>query len=397
MEFENENPTSTCAKLHSDLSTIQTKLRNIYNLLKIESSQATIPVSGLRDLLKGQDVHQVCRDAIAEDKVDVLALAFAWHGLGTKIHPEYNFMKSEEKRMTALHFAAKRGSVKCTSFLLEQNLGSNLYDPDVRDYQNSTPLLTACTGKVNRIEIIKLLLEKGADPGAVDSSGNSCLHRLVCRDSQNPDIRTCCEILLEALKERYSHGSSLPQTVGVTVNTNNMYGDTPLHKACRYGCWRTVETFLLAGADINFKNETGDTPLHCLFDGYFRSNARYPYENKAIRKTVSLMLKFCPNLSIRNGEGFLVNELPWAKCFPVSLGKLNSFIKGSNNKKSKGSRGKFPFSLMSYCLRTVKVHESSCRTPHLNDKLPSELYLKVITPITKCSGKDNDCNPVALT
>jgi len=81
------------------------------------------------------------------------------------------------KQLTPLHWAAESGSVGVLKALLKH--GAN---PSARDSQGATPAIRATTssyyvygkhGVSRRQEVVKLLVEAGADVGAEDNIGNS--------------------------------------------------------------------------------------------------------------------------------------------------------------------------------------------------------------------------------
>lgn len=81
---------------------------------------------------------------------------------------------SDNKKRTALHFAASRGSDEIVHALLQYGA-----DPNLRDFNGNTPLhLAACT---HHIRVITLLLRFGADVKATDSFGKTPLHLSLSR------------------------------------------------------------------------------------------------------------------------------------------------------------------------------------------------------------------------
>jgi ankyrin repeat protein len=123
------------------------------------------------------------------------------------------------------------------------NIGSPIY---------STPLYKAALEE--KVDMVKLLLEAGADVNAVYEHGRTTsLHRgqrratpLHWAVSKGPIDMV--KLLLEA---------------GADVNVTNVYGDTPLHMAASESGLEAVEiTKLLIqkGADVNAKNNHSKTP-----------------------------------------------------------------------------------------------------------------------------------------
>ncbi|XP_066911253.1 ankyrin repeat domain-containing protein 54-like [Clytia hemisphaerica] len=76
---------------------------------------------------------------------------------------------SDDKKRSALHFAASRGADELVHLLLQQGA-----DPNAQDCNGNTPLhLAACT---HHIRVITLLLRFGGDVKMTDLSGKTPLH-----------------------------------------------------------------------------------------------------------------------------------------------------------------------------------------------------------------------------
>jgi len=50
---------------------------------------------------------------------------------------------------------------------------------------------------------------------------------------------------------------------GININKQDNYGDTVLHKACRYGHKDCLELLIKAGAKLNIQSNFGYAALHC--------------------------------------------------------------------------------------------------------------------------------------
>ncbi|XP_070185256.1 ankyrin repeat and KH domain-containing protein 1-like isoform X2 [Littorina saxatilis] len=115
-------------------------------------------------------------------------------------------------------------------------------DLEARDRQKHTPLLRACRSNKERIDKVKLLLDRGANVNAENEQGVTPLHV------------SCLLGDMELLDVLVQHGGA--------VDTRDEKGDTPLHKACFEGHVLLVSRLLEEGADVNEVNRDGDTPLH---------------------------------------------------------------------------------------------------------------------------------------
>ena len=93
-------------------------------------------------------------------------------------------------------------------------------------------------------QVVKALIQLGADVNAESESGNTPLHESMIR-AGSPEIAAA---LIDS---------------GARVDARNVSGQTPLHKACAYS-WSSevVRTLIRAGADVNAQDVEGGTPLH---------------------------------------------------------------------------------------------------------------------------------------
>lgn len=109
---------------------------------------------------------------------------------------------------------------------------------DAKDSEGRTALLLACAR--GHVEVVKELLAKGAEVGALDRSKKSALRKAVdCR-------RLACVQLL----------------VGkVNVSTVDQTGDSMLHHAVRTGDLEVVRAIVKANARVDMKNREGFSPF----------------------------------------------------------------------------------------------------------------------------------------
>uniref|UniRef100_A0A8C4F0P8 Euchromatic histone-lysine N-methyltransferase 2 n=1 Tax=Dicentrarchus labrax TaxID=13489 RepID=A0A8C4F0P8_DICLA len=141
----------------------------------------------------------------------------------------------EEDGYTGLHHAAKLGNLETVNMLLE----TGQVDVNAQDSGGWTPIIWAAEHK--HVDVIKALLNRGADVTINDKELNVCLHWAAY--AGNVDI---AELVLNS---------------GCSLTSVNMHGDTPLHIAAREGYLECVTLFLSRGADIDIMNREGDTPL----------------------------------------------------------------------------------------------------------------------------------------
>ena len=135
---------------------------------------------------------------------------------------------------TALFFAVSSGNEEMVKILLEAGANVNAVDNT-----NETPLMNCyseCTA-----EIVKMLGAKGANVNATDKKGNTALIFVSVFDNTSA-IKTLIE-------------------TGADVNAKNIKGITPLMRAAKDWQLRNLKLLLSYGADIYAKDEDGWTAL----------------------------------------------------------------------------------------------------------------------------------------
>lgn len=96
------------------------------------------------------------------------------------------------------------------------------------------------------LDIVKLLLEKGADPNVLTSRSQ----------------RRTTPLNLCTIKDRIDVARALLDAKA-DPNIGNKYGWTPLHNVSDRGYLEFMKMLLDSGANIESRNERGCTPLHC--------------------------------------------------------------------------------------------------------------------------------------
>jgi ankyrin repeat protein len=137
--------------------------------------------------------------------------------------------------LTALSAAAAGGYRETAQALLAH--GANV---DFRNGWNmllSTPLVQAAGN--GHVDVVKLLLDKGADVNATDNSGRTPL----LAGASYPAI-------VEALLSK-----------GADLNGRDQNGATPLHRASWAGSLASVEALITKGSAVNARDKSGLTPL----------------------------------------------------------------------------------------------------------------------------------------
>lgn len=91
-------------------------------------------------------------------------------------------------------------------------------------------------------DIVRLLIDKGANINVVDENKNSILHKAIFQDKLN------IVKLLLSLSLKFA-------------DTKNNDGDTPLHKASMFSFVDIMKELIKSGADVDVQNNNGLTPL----------------------------------------------------------------------------------------------------------------------------------------
>jgi outer membrane protein TolC len=140
-----------------------------------------------------------------------------------------------KEEWTPLHYAAFRGSLPITRYLIEKGA-----DVNVKGVNSITPIYVATAR--GHIEVVRFLLEKKADPNIPGDSGR-----------RTPLIRACEKGRIEIAKLLIQNGAD--------VEAKSVNGWTPLHNAVEGGYVDLVKFLIEKGANVNAKTNIGMTPL----------------------------------------------------------------------------------------------------------------------------------------
>lgn len=154
-----------------------------------------------------------------------------------------------------LHEAVKHGHLEASRLLLEH--GAN---PNLKGIRGNTSLHMAC--KYKHLHIIDLLHEYGVDPNIHNKSGYACIHRLrdSCILSKLLDIGADPNVRElnggeTALGWVSSHNNIEMITMlldrGASVNYPSHNGASPIHQAAWRGSNDAIRLLVSRGADIN--------------------------------------------------------------------------------------------------------------------------------------------------
>ena len=169
------------------------------------------------------------------------------------------------KGMTPLHVAAKNGRIEAIHYLLD--LGHKI---DARDKLEVTPLILALL--MGQDKAAMLLIESGADPGAIDIGRRNALHAAIERcsvDTVSLLLKKGCDINL------VSDAGYTPLHCAVNSKRADMVKlllehradpkisrrETCLTDACRIDNADIARMLIGAGADVNRVDGRGEVPL----------------------------------------------------------------------------------------------------------------------------------------
>mgnify|MGYP002624102179 CR=1 FL=1 len=159
----------------------------------------------------------------------------------------------------ALHYAIRTG---CGTDKIELLL---LYeaDPNIKNSQGKTPLNIILRNSQwhnfisdRDLQIIRLLVEYGANPNIPDENGVTFLMQCVSLDNY---YKYDGNIIL-AMKLLINHGAD--------VNTRDNNGNTPLMYAAKYHA-DVIKNLLASGADPSMKNNDGESVIEILLNTFW--------------------------------------------------------------------------------------------------------------------------------
>ena len=213
-------------------------------------------------LKRGADVNTRCNDhktplhlASYFGNVEIVRLLLD-HGADPEANATGDFEDKPLHKVSYGKYRSEADGVRVVQLLLERGA-----DVNTRRNDHWTPLhVASCFGNV---EIVRLLLDHGADPeaNAEAGMGEKPLHKVSYGKyrSQEDGVRVA-QLLLEC---------------GADVNTRRSDHQTPLHLASYFGNVEIVRLLLDHGADpeASATGDFEDKPLHKVSYGKYRSEA----------------------------------------------------------------------------------------------------------------------------
>lgn len=144
-----------------------------------------------------------------------------------------------------LHVAAKLNRHEMLKALLDAGA-----DLEARDRDLLT-IVRKCV-RLGLLQSTQILLDKGVFVDEVDDTGDSLLHNACARGRKGSSFKDIALLLIKK---------------GATLNARNERSETPLHHATRYGGAIMVRAICGAKPDLNARDLDGHTPLHAAAAG----------------------------------------------------------------------------------------------------------------------------------
>jgi ankyrin repeat protein len=161
------------------------------------------------------------------------------------------FDPPNSRNLTTLHLAAMHGRREVAAFLLDHGHSPNM---DPHDW----PTVLAAAVDCAQLEVVKLLLDKGANVNARVDFWGSALHQ-IGRDTTSFGPRAE-KIDAERIKREVEIAQLLLDR-GADLHARDSFGNTSLHEAAAHGQAELVALFLQRGAKVNARNSRNETPL----------------------------------------------------------------------------------------------------------------------------------------
>ena len=145
---------------------------------------------------------------------------------------------------------------------------------NARDAYGQTPLNLAVSGGRPGDDVVKLLLEMGADPNAtnnyggtpysvaVDRGNTNAVALLLKSGAQENTISLSAPLRRAAQTDKLAEAAALLKRSPEMVKSHDDLRRTPLHFACAQAGLPIVELLLDNGADVNAADFADNTPLH---------------------------------------------------------------------------------------------------------------------------------------
>jgi ankyrin repeat protein len=216
--------------------------------------------------------------------------------------------------LTPLLFAARQGCVACEQVLLDAGAKINTADPD-----GIGPVVMAIIN--GHYDAAALLINRGADPNLADDTGRTALFSAVDFNTMPADNRPAPKVIdnqmssLELIKLLLDKGANVnaqlkkqqPYRAKLDRGDDTMLttGTTPLLRAAKAADIPAMRLLLARGADPKLATRAGITPLMAaagLGSKEEDSTGRFKTEEEAI-EAIQLCLDTGVDINAANGQG----------------------------------------------------------------------------------------------
>lgn len=226
------------------------------------------PKEALALIEAGADVN-----VLDEDGNSALMLAVQYEEVFLRIlerNPE--MWHANKDGETVLHRIAYSGKVVELNAINQRGIPPG--EIDRQDDEGNPPLFCA----VSNLPVFEALLAIGADINLRNGKGYSLLHQIA---------------YIGSMREL-----ELVQGHGLYINSQDLWGSTPLHVAAEYGEYILAQAFIALGADVNARNHVGETPLHYVIDANI-----WVHEVEYHLKTMRVLIEAGADLQAVTGKG----------------------------------------------------------------------------------------------
>ena len=145
-----------------------------------------------------------------------------------------------------------------------------------------------------RVEIVRLLLNAGANPNAAANRRRSSpLH--YAADGFITGLAWDAKRQVETIQCLLRGGAD--------IHLQDANGATPLHRAVRTRCAAAVKCLLKAGSDPTIPNKSGSTPFHLAVQNTGRGGSGEPAAVSAQREIIQAFLSAGVSPNLKSGHG----------------------------------------------------------------------------------------------
>jgi ankyrin repeat protein len=196
-------------------------------------------------------------------------------------------------KVAQLHIDSKNGTIEKVKLDVEAGISI-----ECTDITGATPLHYAVLNEKNAIEICTYLIKCGGDINRLDKAGVSPLQSLVrnsCPDKiNNTKLHDLIRVLLD---------------LGANINVQDLNGESIVHDLVRYKCLSILK--LVKGSKINFNLKTVDgiTPLHLAVLLEDEESINFILEKKSKVNVLDSENKTPLDIAIEKGNSELIKIL----------------------------------------------------------------------------------------